>query len=370
MLAIATLVLVVLRWRRASTGTAIAFASMLGGWLLVAGLTQGVPAAVYQATSVGPNEQTAQTPTISDYLTTSRYAWAIESTGSNPQVENQNFGTPHPPTLTDLESDLGTLQNVRIQDPTQLPDTLAQIDRSRSYQTYSTITVDRYPNPATGGDTEVMLGPREIAEGDVPNSSFVNSALNFTHGYGVTAVSVNAVGGEGKPQVLVGQQPMAQVTAGSPPDLSFDNSTTADPAIYCGLDTTQSVVSGTTQTGVQLSVGERRQHRPCQRQRGRDPDHQPDRQARALARGLRWLQPLPQQLADRQQPGAGQPADQRRASRRWRRSSPSTVTRTSWSTPAPATSCGSPTRTSSRRSSPSRTSRATARRTCATPSRR
>ena len=246
-LAIVTLVLVGLRWRRASTGTAIAFASMLGGWLVVAGLTQGVPAAVYQATSVGPNEQTAQTPTIGDYLTTSRYAWAIESSGSNPQVEPRTFGQPHAPSLTDLESDLGTLQNVRIQDPTQLPDTLAQIDRSRSYQTYSTITVDRYPNAATGGDTEVMLGPREIAEGDVPNASFVNTSLTYTHGYGVTAVSVNAVAGEGKPQVLVGQQPMTQVTPGSPPDLSFDNSTTADPAIYCGLDTTQSVVSGTTQ---------------------------------------------------------------------------------------------------------------------------
>ena len=246
-LAIATVVFVVIRWRRASTGTGIAFASMLGGWLLVAGLTQGVPAAVYQATSVGPNEQTAQTPTIGDYLTTSRYAWAIQSTGASPQVDNRSFGTPHAPTLSDLESDLGTLQNVRIQDPTQLPDTLAQIDRSRSYQTYSTITVDRYPNPATGADTEVMLGPREIAEGDVPNASFVNTSLTYTHGYGVTAVSVNAVAGEGKPQVLVGHQPMTLVTPGSPPDLSFDNSTTADPSIYCGLDTTQSVVSGTTQ---------------------------------------------------------------------------------------------------------------------------
>ena len=118
-------------------------------------------------------------------------------------MENKSFGTPHPPTLSDLESDLGTLQNVRIQDPTQLPDTLAQIDRTRSYQTYSTITVDRYPNPATGGDVEVMLGAREISEGDLPNSSFVSSAEDFTHGYGVTAVSVNAVGGEGKPEVLV-----------------------------------------------------------------------------------------------------------------------------------------------------------------------
>jgi uncharacterized protein len=245
-MAIATVVLVVVRWRRASTGTAIAFASMLGGWLLVAGLTQGVPAAVYQATSVGPNEQTAQTPTIGDYLSTSRYAWAIESTGSNPQVVTGKFGTPHPPTLSDLESDLGTLQNVRIQDPTQLPDTLAQIDRTRSYQTYSTISVDRYPDPNTGADVEVMLGPREIAEGDVPNASFVNTSLTYTHGYGVTAISVNAVGGEGKPEVLVGQQPMTQVTADAPPDLSFAGKP-SDPSIYCGLDTTQNVVSGTTQ---------------------------------------------------------------------------------------------------------------------------
>src|SRR4029077_20285944 len=51
-LAIVTAVLVGLRWRHASTGTAIAFGSMLGGWLLLAGLTQGIPAAVYQATSV------------------------------------------------------------------------------------------------------------------------------------------------------------------------------------------------------------------------------------------------------------------------------------------------------------------------------
>jgi uncharacterized membrane protein (UPF0182 family) len=246
-LAIATLVLIVVRARRASTGTAIALGAMLGGWLLVAGLTQGVPAAVYQATSVGPNGQTAQTPTISDFLTTSRYAWRLQDTGPNPQVDNRSFGTPHPPTLTDLAADPGTLQNVRIQDTTQLPDALAQIDRSRSYQTYPTITVDRYPAAGTGKPVEVMVGPREIAEGNIPNPSFVNSSLNFTHGYGVTAVSVIAVGGEGKPQVLVGQQPMTQVTAGSPPDLSFANNPSPDPSIYCGLATTQNVVSGTTQ---------------------------------------------------------------------------------------------------------------------------
>ena len=113
----------------------------------VAGLTQGVPAAVYQATSVGPNEQTAQTPTIGDFLTTSRYAWAIESTGTEPAGgEPQLRHAPSRRRSATSSPTSGTLQNVRIQDPTQLPDTLAQVDRSRSYQTYSTITVDRYPD--------------------------------------------------------------------------------------------------------------------------------------------------------------------------------------------------------------------------------
>ncbi|MBV8301333.1 MAG: UPF0182 family protein, partial [Candidatus Dormibacteraeota bacterium] len=247
LLAIGAAVLVVLRWRTAALGTAILFGGGLAAWLIGAGLAQGVPAAIYQATSVNPNAQQAQAPAMTDFLNVSRYAWDLEDTGSNSEVQARSFGTPHAPTLQDLLADIGTLRNVRIQDTAQLPDTLAQVDRSRSYQTYPTITVDRYADPSNGGDTEVMIGPREIAEGDVPNPSFVNSALNYTHGYGVTAVSVNAVASEGKPQVLVGQQPMQQVSPSAPPDLDFNGNTNADPSIYCGLDTTQAVVTGTQQ---------------------------------------------------------------------------------------------------------------------------
>ena len=241
------LALLIRRWRIVGPGTGIAFGALLVVWLVGAGLAQGIPAGIYQATSVNPNAQQAQTPTIDDFLATSRYAWALQDAGSNANVEQRKFGSPHSPTLQDLAADPGTLRNVRIQDFRQLPDTLAQIDRSRGYQTYSTITVDRYPD-GSGGETEVMLGPREIAEADIPNPTFVNSAMNFTHGYGVTAVSVNQVGAEGKPQVLVGRQPMQQVTDGAPPSLSFNGNKEADPSIYCGLATTQSVVSGTKQS--------------------------------------------------------------------------------------------------------------------------
>jgi uncharacterized membrane protein (UPF0182 family) len=244
--AIAITILVVRRGR-ASVGDAGAFVGLLFVWLIAAGLAQGIPAAIYQGTSVNPNAQTAQTPTINDFINTSRYAWSLQDSGPNPDVQGRSFGTPHAPTLQDLEADPGTLRNVRIQDFRQLPDTLAQIDRSRSYQAYPTITVDRYADPLNGGDTEVMLGPREIAEGDIPNTSFVNAALNYTHGYGITAVSVNQVGQEGKPQILAGHQPMVQVAQSAPPDLYFDGKAAADPRIYCGLATTQPVVSGTMQ---------------------------------------------------------------------------------------------------------------------------
>jgi uncharacterized membrane protein (UPF0182 family) len=245
--AVITLVLLVSRWRTASVSTIAGFGALLAVWLVGAGLAQGIPAAIYQGTSVNPNAQVAQTPAINDYLNTSRYAWALRDTGGRPDVVNRAFGSPHAPTLQDIQADPATLRNVRIQDFRQLPDTLAQVDRSRSYQTYPTITVDRYADPSTGGDTEVMLGPREIAEGDVPNASFVNSALNYTHGYGVTAVSINQWAADGKPQVLVGQQPMKQVVGSAPPDLYFNGNASADPRIYCGLSTTQPVVSGTQQ---------------------------------------------------------------------------------------------------------------------------
>ena len=244
-LAVFTAALVLVRRNRGSGVSGSIFAGTLVGWLVLAGVIQGVPALIYQGASVNPNAQVAQTPSINDYLATSRYAWALQPS----DVEVRTFGTVSAPSINDLAADPGTLRNVRIQDTTQLPDTFAQIDRSRSYQTYPTITVDRYPSaPSVGsGDTEVMLGPREIAENDIPNSSFVNTALNYTHGYGITAVSVNAVGSEGKPQVLVGQQPLKQVSPDAPPGLTF-NGTTGDPRIYCGLSTTQPVVTGTQQS--------------------------------------------------------------------------------------------------------------------------
>jgi uncharacterized protein len=238
-----TAVFIALRWKKDSIVTSASFTGMFVFWLLINGVVQWAPAAIYQATSVTPNALSAQSAPITDFLNTSRYAWGLQDTS---QVQTQQFPTPQTATLQDLASDPGTLNNVRIQDFRELPDALNQTDRSRSYQTYPTITVDRYPDQS-GNDVEVMIGPREISSDNLPSSGFVPQSLIYTHGYGISAVSVNQAGESGKPLLIVGKQPMQQVASNAPPDLYFNGNAKADPRIYCGLSTNTPVVVNTTQ---------------------------------------------------------------------------------------------------------------------------
>lgn len=240
--AAATVGFLIRRRSRSPAATGGILGALFAGWLLCAGIAQWIPAAVYRAASVTPNALSAQTPAITDYLAASRQAWAIQA-GSD--VEVRPFVHPTAPTLTDLQADAATVRNIRIQDYRQLPDVLNQIERSRSYQTFPRITVDRYPAGAT--ETEVMLAPREISEGNLPNTGFVNRALVYTHGYGISAASVTGIGNEGRPQLLAGGEPLAAASSDAPPDLTFAGDPAADPRIYCGFDTTQPVVVNTTQ---------------------------------------------------------------------------------------------------------------------------
>lgn len=241
--AIASIVLRFRAMHRSSHRVLLTIGGMVGAWLVVAGLLQFAPEAIYANVVVNPNAQQMQTPSINAFLTSSREAWGLEP---GRDVSIRPFGSVHAPTLADLAADPGTLNNVRIVDATQLPAVLQQTERSRSYQNFPTITVDRYTLP-DGTKEEVMIAPREIAEQDLPSQTFINQALHYTNGYGIVALSVNQTGQEGKPYELVGGQPQAAIAPASqvPPALLFNGNPKADPRIYCGLSTTQPVVVNT-----------------------------------------------------------------------------------------------------------------------------
>ena len=97
--AIATVAVLVIRRRADPVRQALGFGALLGIWLAIAGVAQSVPGAIYQATSVNPNAQTAQSNSISDFLTTSRTAWGLQN---GRDVDVRKFGTPVAPTLQDV----------------------------------------------------------------------------------------------------------------------------------------------------------------------------------------------------------------------------------------------------------------------------
>lgn len=242
-LALAVVTVAVLLRRRggAPIPTAIVLGSMLGGWLLLAGLLQSVPTAIYSRLRVDPNGQTLQLPFVSDYLTQTRAAWALQPSN----VQTRTFGSaqsgPQTATVADIAADPRTLQNALVQDPSNIPTILDNIDKNRrAYQSYPKVGVDRYAG-ADGAEQAVILGPREIQQADLPSQTFGNQTFVFTHGYGVTAVSVNQLQKSHDPVILAGGQPPA-LSPGAPPSLLV-----ADPRIYCGLQSTHPVVVNSTQ---------------------------------------------------------------------------------------------------------------------------
>ena len=69
-----------------------------------------------------------------------------------------------------------------------------------------------------------MLSPRELDTNSLPNRTWVNERLTFTHGYGLTLGPVNQVTSEGLPVLFVGNLPLETI-----PELPIE-----EPSLYFG----------------------------------------------------------------------------------------------------------------------------------------
>ena len=73
--------------------------------------------------------------------------------------------------------------------------------RSARTTTSSSVDNDRYAS--TARYRQVMLSARELNPGSLPNRTWINERLTFTHGYGLTLGPVNQVTSEGLPVLFV-----------------------------------------------------------------------------------------------------------------------------------------------------------------------
>jgi uncharacterized membrane protein (UPF0182 family) len=165
---------------------------------------------------VTPNEQVRETPFIEYNIAATREAFALD------QVEERELPGDAALTRADLEANRGTLDNVRLWDHQPLLETFGQIQEIRTYYDFVSVDNDRYM--INGKNRQVMLSARELNPSALPNRTWVNERMVFTHGHGLTLGPVNQVTSEGLPVLFVRDLP---------PVTTVDIDIT-EPSIYYG----------------------------------------------------------------------------------------------------------------------------------------
>ena len=224
------------------TGAAVYALVLLGG--------EGY-ASLLQRFAVTPNEQVRETPFMEYNIAATREAFALD------RVEERELQGEATLTRQDIENNRATLDNVRLWDHQPLLETFGQIQEIRTYYDFVSVDNDRYQ--INGQNRQVMLSVRELNPAALPNRTWVNERLVFTHGHGLTLGPVNQVTSEGLPVLFVRDLPPVTTV-----DLQI-----TEPSIYFGELANDYVIVRTRRAGVPLPEGRRQRLHPVRRQRRR-----------------------------------------------------------------------------------------------------
>lgn len=212
----------------------------VGLWFLVA-LTAGtIYPAVVQALRVTPAQNTLESPYIHRNIVATRAAMGIN------HVKSVNYPASSDVTAAQLSANHVTLNNTRLWDPTQTQATYDKLQDLRTQYQFYGLALDRYR--VNGAETPTVVGVREVNDNDLPSSSWVNTKLAYTHGYGMVISPANTATNQGEPNFAVG---------GVPPTSSEGLPEIRQPSVYFGLDNSTYVVanSKTPEIDFQLTNG-------------------------------------------------------------------------------------------------------------------
>jgi uncharacterized membrane protein (UPF0182 family) len=222
--ALAAAVLLVLNiWFR--TLWALALAG--GAWFVLSILVGGLYPAFVQNFQVNPNELNVERPYIAAHIGSTRAAFDLDA------IELRDFSGEQALSEAVFSEDVATIDNLRLWDYRPLLTTIRQDQNLRRYYDFLDVDIDRYE---VEGDTrQLMLSARELDVEQLASQArtWTNERLVYTHGFGITAVPVDAVTSQGQPDYLVGG-------VGTERQLAV-----GEPRIYFGEATDTYVVTGT-----------------------------------------------------------------------------------------------------------------------------
>ena len=198
-----------------------------GAWIVLSVVVGGLYPSFVQTVQVNPNELNVERPYLRNHLEATRAAFDLDA------IETRRVTGEQEITREVFENDEATVENLRLWDYRPLLTTFGQQQILRRYYTFTDVDIDRYD--IDDEQRQIMLSAREL---DVDlfgeDLTWTNQRLVYTHGYGLTAVPVDAVTTQGTPDYLVSG-------INREPQLPLDQ-----PRIYFGEETDSWVVTNTT----------------------------------------------------------------------------------------------------------------------------
>ncbi|HEX7067830.1 MAG TPA: UPF0182 family protein, partial [Candidatus Limnocylindria bacterium] len=197
-----------------------------GAWIVLSVVVGGLYPSFVQTVQVNPNELNVERPYLRKHIEATRAAYDIDA------IQARRFTGEQDLTRAVLSEDAATIDNLRLWDYRPLLTTFGQEQILRFYYEFLDVDIDRYQ--IGGEQRQIMLSAREL---DVDkfgaDRTWTNEHLVYTHGYGITAVPVDAVTPQGTPDYLVsGINREPQLPIG-------------EPRIYFGEATNSWVVTST-----------------------------------------------------------------------------------------------------------------------------
>ncbi len=198
-------------------------------WLISGFVMRGIAPGIVQRFIVEPNELEREKIYISHNIEFTNLAYGLD------KIEEREFTNFQSLTAEDLNTNTGTIRNIRLWDYRPIKETFQQLQALRLYYRFHDVDLDRYD--IDGDYRQVAISVREMDKTQLQSQTWVNQKLQFTHGYGVVVNPINEVTPDGLPRFWVKDLP---------PKSSVGLDVTQSE-VYYGEQTTDYVIANTAE---------------------------------------------------------------------------------------------------------------------------
>ncbi len=172
------------------------------GILVIAAIAlSGIFPAVVQRVQVEPQEFQREEPYIERNQELTRFGFGVAFGEDDSDLTFQDFPAEGELDEATVEANQTTLEQIRLWDPDVLQTVYAQLQGLRQYFAFQDVDVDRYE--IDGIQEQVNIGVRELDQADLPEDTWQNRHLVYTHGYGAVASDVSETGARGQPSFIL-----------------------------------------------------------------------------------------------------------------------------------------------------------------------